>query len=158
MVSKTRLRLRHFLIRYRRPLSAVCAFGCVLMTIAALRPAPPAANAGEAANGHRASDDGGWSQSIADGLVAAPVRLADADVATLLHAGSVVDVLAADGKGHAVVVAEAVDVIEVPQASDEGLASASFDGALIVLAVSSAEATELAATSAVGPLSVVVRS
>ncbi len=158
MVSKTRLRLRHFLIRYRRPLAALCAFGCVLMTIAALRPPPPLATPSDAANGHHVADDGGWSQPITDGLVAAPVRLADADVAKLLHAGSVVDVLAADGKGHAVVVAEAVDVIEVPEPSDEGFASASFDGALIVLAVSSSEATELAASSAVGPLSVVVRS
>lgn len=158
MVSKARLRLRHFLIRYRRPLAAVCAFGCVLMTIAAIRPASPIAHESGADNGPHAGDEGGWSQSIADGSVAAPVRLADADVATLLHSGSVVDVLAADGKGHAVVVAESVEVLEVPQPSDEGFASASFDGALIVLAVSSPEATELAASSAVGPLSVVVRS
>jgi hypothetical protein len=90
-------------------------------------------------------------------LVAAPVRLADADVASLLEPGVLVDLIAADGGGRAVIVAGHVEVLGVPTPTDESFGDAGFGGALVVVAVSSAQAIELAATSAVGPVSVVLR-
>jgi hypothetical protein len=89
--------------------------------------------------------------------VAAPVRLADADVTSLLTVGAVVDVLAADGAGHATVVADGVSVLQLPETDEGGLGNSGYGGALVLLAVTSTEATRLAGLAAVGPLSVVLR-
>jgi len=83
------------------------------------------------------------------GRVAVPVRLSDGEVATLLTPGVVVDVIAADGRGRALVVASAARVLVVPEADGDF-----FDGALIVVDATPSEATALAAAAAVGPLSV----
>jgi hypothetical protein len=155
--SKTRTRFRHVLVRYRRPLAALAAFSSVLLTIVALRPAGSAAVQGPIPSSD-GSQSSSWQTVLGDSLVAAPVRLADADVVTLIHPGSVVDILAADGKGHATVVASSVKVIEVPKIDSGALAASSFGGALVVVAVSPTVATSLAATASVGPLSLVVRS
>jgi len=113
-------------------------------------------------------------------LVATPVRLADPGLAGLLHAGQVVDVLAAAppqldpingdpvGSAGAVgsefglarIVAAAVPVIAVPLPSDDGpLGGApASDGPLVVLATTSATAEALAAAATSTRLSVVIRS
>jgi pilus assembly protein CpaB len=106
------------------------------------------------------------------GVVAAPVRLADAATAGLVRPGDLVDVLAAsgsaapDGSGYAGVgsgadatptarlVAEAARVLAVPPLPDGQLAA---DGALVVLAVSPVTATVLAGAAASQRLSVVIR-
>ncbi len=99
-------------------------------------------------------------RAAAAGLVATPVRLADADTAALLHAGDVVDVIAAYAPGadgspaRARVVAAGVRVVTVPAAGDRGLAG---DGALVVLATTPATATALAEASVAARLSVVMR-
>jgi pilus assembly protein CpaB len=105
-----------------------------------------------------------WSQ-VPDGQVAAPVRLADLAVATLLRAGDRVDVLAAAGGGNpdvdagvapsVEVVAEDALVLTAPTPGDEGPVGRATDGGgLLVLAVAPDTARRLAAAGAGGTLTV----
>lgn len=86
---------------------------------------------------------------VGDGLAAAapdrvvlPVRVSDAGVAALLQPGDEVDLLATDpGSGDTAVLATGVRVMAVPPADpDAGTAHA---GALVVVGVAPAEATEV---------------
>lgn len=91
--------------------------------------------------------------TTAAGQVVAPVRLADAGLASLLHPGDLVDVIAADGQGtRARVVARAVRVVTVPVVDEASAAEAS--GALVLVQVSAAAAPELAQAAATGTLTV----
>jgi len=96
--------------------------------------------------------------TLEDGLVATPVRLADTDAALLLHAGDIVDVLAAStgrsGVAAAAVVAADVRVLAVPAAAD---APSFEDGALVVLATTPATAALLARAAVTSRLSVTIR-
>ena len=99
----------------------------------------------------------------ARGHVAAPVRLADPDVAALLHAGDLVDVIVAGGADSkavsASVVAPSARVVTVVRAfAEESLGSISgpAGGALVVLDVPRGQALELARAAALGPLSVLL--
>ena len=86
------------------------------------------------------------------GLVAAPVRLADAATAALLRVGDRVDVLAAPTDGGprpATTVAAGLEVLAVPGDGDA-------DGALVVLAASSDTAARLAGAAVGSRLSVTV--
>jgi len=85
------------------------------------------------------------------GLVAAPVRIADADAVALLRPGERIDVLAG-----ARVVAAAVPVAAVPRAS--GADAVGRDGALVVVAVRPEVAGELAEGEVDSRLSVTIRS
>jgi Flp pilus assembly protein CpaB len=95
-----------------------------------------------------------------DGLVATPVRLADAGAAALLHPGDVVDVLAAStsdsGGATAPVVASGVRVLSVPD--PETSASGLEEGALAVLATRPSVAAALARAAVVARLSVTIRA
>jgi Flp pilus assembly protein CpaB len=99
------------------------------------------------------------------GLVAVGVRIADAGVAALLRAGSVVDVLVAAagdgfdrpvGPGTAEVVAGRVRVLAVPGGTRASLGGTG-DGALVLVAATEAQAARLAAAGATGRLSVALR-
>lgn len=103
-------------------------------------------------------------------LVAAPVRLADAGQAALIRPGDLVDVIAArasDGGGQSaerVAIDARVITIAATSENESGLlSSGSSDpsstepGSLIVLAVSPATATELAAATTRSRLSVVLK-
>ena len=149
-------RPRHLVVRHRRWLAAACAFLTVLLGLSALQPSalPVGTNAPTSGRGSPSLE----TSLGREGLVAAPVRLADADITRLLTVGTVVDVLAADGRGSATVVADGVSVLEIPDPTGDGMARTGFDGALVLLAVTDTEATQLAALAAVGPLSVVLRS
>jgi Flp pilus assembly protein CpaB len=94
-----------------------------------------------------------------DGLVAAPIRIADAGAARLLQPGDVVDVLAAsdhDDGALAPVVATAVRVVTVPALEES--TSALDSGALIVVATTPATAATLARAAVTSRLSVTIRS
>jgi Flp pilus assembly protein CpaB len=101
-----------------------------------------------------------------DGLVATPVRFADAQAAALLRAGEHVDVLAATpaaaastAPAMAAVVASDVAVVEAPAATNGGeaaLDAATGDGALVVLATTRDEARALAQAELIARLSAVV--
>ena len=84
--------------------------------------------------------------------VATPVRVAEPGTAALVHAGDVVDVLAAapDGAG-AATVAHAVRVLSVPLGGDDP-----GEGALLVVAATRSGAARLAAAAVTGRLSVVL--
>ena len=98
--------------------------------------------------------------------VAAPIRLVDPQVGTLLHPGAKVDVLAAsqsptgpgdDAQSPARVIAAGVRVLAVPAGSASGSSAASSTGgSLVVLGVSRSEAQALAGAEAGGRLSVVL--
>jgi hypothetical protein len=90
------------------------------------------------------------------GLVASPVRIADAASVSLLRVGDLVDVLATDPRaaGSTSTVAYHVRVIMVPRvSSDEGLTGT---GALVVLAVSPEVARSLAAAAVTDQLSFIL--
>jgi pilus assembly protein CpaB len=96
---------------------------------------------------------------LAAGLVAAPVRLADAGTVTLLRPGDVVDVLAAgaDGATEARLAASAVRVLVVPRTDPDRLGLPSGDGALLLVATTPSSAARLAAAAVTERLSVVIR-
>ncbi|TAK68470.1 MAG: Flp pilus assembly protein CpaB [Actinomycetota bacterium] len=118
----------------------------------------------------------GATGAVGSGLVAAPVRIADAAAVALVSAGDVVDVLharsaAAQEVSAAEVVARAVRVVSVPSGrssggggvfgrDDDRISSndaAGATGALVVLAVDPATSIALAAAAANGRLSLVLR-
>ena len=92
------------------------------------------------------------------GMVAAPVRIADAGAVSLLRVGDTVDVLAAapDGSAPTDVVASGAPVVAVPTVDSDGGPMGS--GALVVLAVSPAVAARLAQAAVSAQLSLVLRS
>lgn len=96
---------------------------------------------------------GGLLDSGVPGAVAAPIRLADAAVARLLHAGDHVDVLAAraDAPLPARTVASGVPVIAVPRPGPD-----TDEGALIVVETNRDQAALLARASVDSRLSVTI--
>ena len=95
----------------------------------------------------------------ADGLHTVPVRLADAEAATLLSPGSVIDLVLASGDTGARIVAEGVQVVTVPRISTSaGLGRDSRTaGSLIVVATDRRTAVALAAAGTQPGLGVVLR-
>ncbi|GLX02178.1 SAF domain-containing protein [Microtetraspora sp. NBRC 16547] len=95
----------------------------------------------------------GFLSALGSGLVATPVRIADADAATLLSPGDVVDVLAAfrQEAAQAITVAREVTVVTRP-------ATGSVEGALLVLATTSEQAIALARAQSSSRLSVTVHA
>lgn len=92
------------------------------------------------------------------GRVVAPLRLADADLATLLRPGDQVDVIAADPQSEqADVVARAVRVVTVPRADDATESSGSAAGRLILLEVDPQTARVLARAAVSATLTVIWR-
>lgn len=90
----------------------------------------------------------GLSAGLGAGLVAAPVRLVDLEVAALLRPGDRVDILAAiEDAETADVVADGVLVLAVPLAEPEGSQRAAPIG-LVVVAVGQDTAARLAAAAA----------
>ena len=94
-----------------------------------------------------------------DGLHTVPVRLADAEAATLLSPGSVIDLVLASGDTGARIVAEGVQVVTVPRISTSaGLGRDSrIAGSLIVVATDRRTAVALAAAGTQPGLGVVLR-
>lgn len=103
-----------------------------------------------------------------DGLVAAPVRIADAASVTLLRPGDLLDVLTAGSPGGltadgspappaaaAATVATGVTVLTVPSVGPDGVGG---DGALVLLAVRPETATALARAAATSRLSYTLRA
>ncbi|MFJ9029004.1 hypothetical protein ACIRQP_10845 [Streptomyces sp. NPDC102274] len=153
-------RLRRALFRRRRTTAAGLA-----MTAAAL------AAAGAGGSVRAAADTDAAAESTASGAVAAapsrpslaqraaemvsaPVRIADAATVRLLRRGDRVDVIAAaEGAPEARVVASGARVTEVPEAR-ETVVDTGDGGALIVLSVPRATATELAGAGATSRLAV----
>ncbi|KAB8186989.1 flagellar biosynthesis protein FlgA [Nonomuraea phyllanthi] len=89
------------------------------------------------------------------GMVATPVRIADAAAVRLLSPGATITVLAAGEEGQpARAVAEEVRVITIPPADQ---ASGAAHGALVVLATTTTQAAELASAQTAGHLSITIK-
>ena len=84
------------------------------------------------------------------------MRLSDAAVTQLLSVGDVVDVLGAERDGSAMVVADRLSIIAIPDGGDDSAWSSNDDAGLVVVAASSADALEVAGAAARGPLTVAV--
>lgn len=88
--------------------------------------------------------------------VVAPLPLADERVSSLLEAGDVVDVLAADSEtGKTTVVASAVHVLTGAITPSDDAGGGTGSGGLVLVEVSPETATDLAAAAATNVLSVV---
>jgi Flp pilus assembly protein CpaB len=98
-------------------------------------------------------------QSLADGLLAVPVRLAEPALADLLSPGSEIDLVLPSGDTTGRLVAEGVRVIAVPRGPREtGVASAQrTPGSLVVVAADRRTAVALAAAATRTGLGVVMR-
>jgi hypothetical protein len=92
-----------------------------------------------------------------ENLVAAPIRFADQTATSLLRERDVIDVIAADGLGGSAVVAAHVEVIALPSVDESSALARGDHSALVVLAVTTSQATELAGAGAVGPLTFTLR-
>lgn len=101
----------------------------------------------------------GTPRASGPGMVVAPLRLTDADMAALVRLGDRVDVIAATDSGaKARVVASRVLVVGLPVAAGDGaLAGGNGSGALILVEVDLPTATALNDTAAAGRLSIVLR-
>ena len=97
--------------------------------------------------------------TVMAGHVIAPLRLADADVAALVQAGSMIDVIAADPEGGgAKPIARSVRVLTVPAPPDEeSRTRTAEDGALVLVDVDVPTATLLAQAAATSRISIVLR-
>ncbi|MEO3793061.1 RcpC/CpaB family pilus assembly protein [Nonomuraea sp. B10E15] len=88
------------------------------------------------------------------GMVAAPVRIADAAAVELISPGSTIGVLASWQEGRpASQIASELTVLTIPAAPRD---SGDDNGALIVLATTPTQAAELAAAQAGGRLSIII--
>ena len=136
---------RRWLVLHRRLVSVGLTFCSVLCGLLVLSPR----------DGQLASTSpAGTAIAIDDDLLQFPLRLADAEVAELLNPGDVVDVIGSELRGSTSVVAVSLPVVDVPETSG-GAFGAGGDG-LVVVAVSAADALDLAAAAARGPLTVAV--
>ena len=141
------MRVRRWLALHRRPVSAALAFGSVLFALSALS-SPDAESSSVAVRS-------GANPTIEEGQLEVPVRLSDAAVADLLSPGDVVDVLGADSRGPASVVADQLLVTAVPDAGSGSGWSSDGDG-LVVVAATPEDALALAGAASRGQLTVAV--
>ena len=94
---------------------------------------------------------------VAAGHVVSPLRIADPEVATLVHPGSVIDVIAADPEGAAAtVVARDVEVLATPPPQSEPANGAPAEGTLVLVEVDDKTATLLAQAAATSRISLVL--
>ena len=94
---------------------------------------------------------------VAAGHVVSPLRIADPEVATLLHPGEAIDVIAADPEGAAAaVVAKEVKVLAIPPPQSELANSTATEGALVLVEVEDKTATLLAQAAATTRISLVL--
>jgi Flp pilus assembly protein CpaB len=92
------------------------------------------------------------------GRVLVPVRVADADVVSLVRVGDEVDVVAADPRhGEAFAVAVGVPVVALPTTTTDATGAAPLSGRLVVVAALPSEVDRIAGAAAADLLSLVVK-
>ncbi|MEW2449026.1 hypothetical protein AB0896_15880 [Streptomyces parvulus] len=142
----------HRLVRHRRrALAAGLAVAAAALVAAGPRQGEGRADSGRAdfgrARGHPVAEP--VREGAGPRLVAAPVRIADAEAVRLLGPGDRVDVVATGNTGRASVVARGARVTKVP-APEEGAAG----GALVVVSVPRGTAHRLVGAGTTGRLAV----
>ncbi|UJW35002.1 hypothetical protein L3Q67_15210 [Saccharothrix sp. AJ9571] len=91
------------------------------------------------------------------GTSTVPIRLADPDVADLLHPGTRVDVVAADAHRRQLASAVTVVTVVTPTGDSPKLRSNSTQGPLVLIAVPSDAATPLASAALDTPVTITLR-
>ena len=88
--------------------------------------------------------------------MAVPIRIADPGAVSIARPGQLVDLIAApvNGQGTAGPIATGVPVLAIPAHTDGALHA---DGALLVVAVTEAQATDLAEAAVTARISVAIR-
>ena len=142
-------RVRRRVALHRRPISAVLTFVAVIFGLAAITADPSSSTALP-----------GTAPSVAGAVPAddeliVPLQLSDPAVAAMLSPGDVVDVMVADQRGDATLVASELVVTAVPGASDGGPWS-DGDG-LVMVAADAATTLSLAGAASRGALTVAIR-
>lgn len=137
-------RLRRTLRRRRRPIAAALAAIAVLLLVTAVRPAP-------AVVGDEASVTDSTSARIGESRV--PVTLASAAIAATLAQGDVIDLVDVSDV-QAQVVARGARVV----ALGSGGSALSTSSPVIVVAVPEADALDVTAATARGPLAIVIHA
>jgi len=94
----------------------------------------------------------GGEGQVAPGRLALPVRFGEAGSVSLLRVGSRIDVLGPTTEGRYGIVASGVRVVALPSAGETGLL-ADNQSPLVLLEVSSSEASQITAAAAVSSLS-----
>jgi len=147
--SDTWSRVRRRLALHRRPISALLTFVAVVFGLAAVTADPSGSTALPGAHS-RVSH-----AAPADDELVVPLQLSDPAVAAMLRPGDVVDVMLADQRGDATLVASELVVTAVPGASDDG---PWFGGdGLVMVAADAATALSLAGAASRGVLTVAIR-
>lgn len=133
----------------RRPIAATLAALGVIVALTTLRPA--AQDAGAETAGFPLG-----RSAVGDGEVAVPVLLASSAIAATLAVGDTIDIVGITGQETATarIVAPGARVLDLP-ASGSALSGSS--AAVVLVAVDEEEALPLAAASAGGALSVLIR-
>ncbi|WP_043226689.1 hypothetical protein [Streptomyces sp. NRRL F-5193] len=151
------LRVRGGRFRRRRAPGALLLLAAAALTLTATAaPGPPGPGPGPRSQAAPAARSPAGAAAVR--LVSAPVRIADAEAVRLLRAGDRVDVIAApvlnspagEGGSAVRVVARSARVAEVPRPGE----TRPDGGALIVLSVPRATATELAGAGITSQLAV----
>jgi hypothetical protein len=148
-ISDSWWRVRRRLALHRRPISAVLTFLAVLFGLAAVTTDSSSSTAlpGAASSAPEAAP--------ADDELVVPLHLSDPAVAAMLSPGDVVDVMVADHRGDATLVASQLVVTAVPGADDDGPWS-DGDG-LVMVAADAATTLSLAGAASRGVLTVAIR-
>jgi hypothetical protein len=147
--ADTWARVRRRLALHRRPISAVLTFVAVLLGLTAVTADD---SDGPALTG---SSSNGSATVPTYGELIVPLQLSDPAVAAMLRPGDVVDVMVADRRGDATLVASELVVTAVPGGDDDGPWTDS-DG-LVMVAADSATTLSLAGAASRGMLTVAVR-
>jgi len=142
-------RVRRRLALHRRPVSALLTFVAVVLSLAAVTADPSSSTALT-----------GAASSVSDVVptedeLIVPLQLSDPAVAAMLTPGDVVEVMVADQRGDATLVASELVVTAVPGTSDGGPWS-DGDG-LVMVAADAATALSLAGAASRGLLTVAIR-
>ena len=140
--------IRRRLALHRRTVSAALAFFSVLLGLTALTktPEPQFAPDGSTFPASHAAPS--------DGQLAVPIQLAEPAVAGMLAPGDVVDVMVADQRSAATLVAADLTVTDVPDA--EGSGPWTGNDGLVVVAATQDQALALAGAAARGPVTLAV--
>lgn len=141
-------RVRRQLTLHRRLVSAGLAFLAVLLGLTAVSNA--ATETPDAATANTTST----SPTLTAEQLAVPIRLADPSVVEMLTPGDVVDVVVADQRGDATLVAADLTVTAVPQSDGSGPWTES-EG-MVVVAATGDQVLALAGAAARGPVTVAV--